>query len=246
MLNATSDILYLRAALKPLAQPIERAGGLLPFLLEHVAFTELLSPHFFSARPFWRGKPSSLSHRMTNSGALGKAIGSLPDSIRSQHPTHSFAGYGERVSRALMSHAGSRSCFHPLGQLADEYDFSMLLLGCLEESPGFSTVHVSQSRLGLSRRHLLRLALRWDEMRDGRRWSSMAYEAPGCSSSFDKFYPHYEEAGNLVRGEWYGVGWLFIPSARSALRTEAALLRKSGRFVDCEKWNCSTCRLRWY
>ena len=122
----------------------------------------------------------------------------------------------------------------------------MLLLGCVDESPGFSTVHVAQNRLGLSQRHLLRLLMRWDTPQDGHWFSMMAPEAPGCSASFSKFYPHYEADGNLVRGEWHGVSWLFVPSARRALATETQLLRERGRFVDCGRWNCLSCRLRLY
>ena len=121
----------------------------------------------------------------------------------------------------------------------------MLLLGCLEESPGFSTVHVAQNRLGLSQKHLLRFLLRWDHIGVSG-VSQTATEAPGCSLSFDKFYPYYEADANLIRGEWDGVNWLFVPSARRALQTELALLRGQGRFVDCGRLTCASCRFRWY
>lgn len=245
MLQATSGVLYVRAALKPLTRPLKMAGGVLPFLQSQIRFEELLVPHFYGARPLWRARPETWPPK-TNSGALGKLVVELPDAVLSAHPTHAFAGVGERVKRALASHDARKACFAPIGELADQHDFSMLLLGCVEESPGFSTVHVAQHRLGLSQRHMLRLLMRWDTLHDGR-WSSvMATEAPGCSASFGKFYPHYEADGNLVRGEWRGVSWLFVPSARRALEAETRLLRERGRFVDCGRWNCLSCRLRLY
>lgn len=245
MLQATSDILYVRAALKPLVRPIKAAGGVLPFLQAQIRFDELLVPHFYGARPFWRAHPKSWPPQ-TNSGALGKMVAKLPGAALSRHPTHAFAGVGPHVHRALAEHDASQACFAPIGDLADRHDFSMLLLGCVDESPGFSTVHVAQHRLGLSQRHLLRLLMRWDKPQ-GAHWSSvMAPEAPGCSASFGKFYTHYEADGNLVRGEWHGVSWLFVPSARRALATEIMLLGERGRFVDCGRWNCLSCRLRLY
>lgn len=245
MLQSKSNILYVRAALKPLARHIKVAGGVAEFLREHVEFNELLVPHFHGARPFWRERNKHYQ-RQTNSGPLGKLIAASSGSILSRHPTHAFTGFGMRVEQVLAEHDGSTSCFHPLGVLADRYDFSMLLLGCLDESPGFSTVHVAQHRLGLSQQHLLRFMLRWDLMSEGSLSSRIAPEVPGCSLSFDKFYPYYESDGNLVRGEWHGVSWVFISSARRALNTELALLREHGRFVDCGRMTCLTCRLRSY
>lgn len=246
MLLATSNILYVRAALKPLSQQIKAVGGILPFLRSQITFDELFVPHFYSARPFWRARPEKWQPQ-TNSGALGKIVAKLPGAVLSHHPTHAFVGVGSRVQLVLARHDASQACFAPIDNLASSYDFSMLLLGCVEESPGFSTVHVAQYRLGLSQRHLLRFFLRWDTLHDDGHWSSVvAPEMPGCSVSFGKFYPHYAATDNLIRGKWYGVSWLFVPSARKALETEIRLLRQKGRFVDCGRWSCPSCRFRLY
>lgn len=246
MLRSTSSILYARAALKPLARPIKLAGGVIPFLRDRIEFNELFVPHFYGARPFWRSPEKTGLPPVTNSGALGKQIAANPGSVLSRHPTHGFAGFGERVAPVLAVHSSKTSCFYPVGELADRYDFSMLLLGCVQESPGFSTVHVAQHRLGLSKLHLLRFLLRWDDVTDGARRSRVAAEAPGCSLSFDKFYSYYEKDGNIVRGDWLGVSWVYIPSAKRALQSELELLRMRGRFVDCGRLTCLSCRLRLY
>lgn len=245
LLESSSNILYVRAALGPLAKSLIAAGGVINYLRQYVTFNELMVPHFYSVRPFWR-KRSQVWPPKTNSGALGRQIAAMPQAALSRHPTHAFAGFGDRVSSVLSVHDSSQSCFEPIGVLADQYDFSMLLLGCVSESPGFSTVHVAQYRLGLSQRHLLRLMLRWDSAVEGRILSRVARELPGCSASFGKFYPHYEADRNLLCGKWDGVHWLFVPSGRRALQTELALLRIRGRFVDCGRPICMSCRLRLY
>jgi aminoglycoside 3-N-acetyltransferase len=246
MLVAASNILYVRAALKPLARPLKSSGGVIPLLKSKVQFEELLVPHFFGPRPFWRRRQSSASQRETTSGALGRQVAALPGAVVSQHPTHAFAGFGERVTTALAAHDHRAPCFGPIGALAAGHDLSMLLLGCVTESPGFSTVHVAQNNLGLSQRHLGRLLLRWDFAEGGVERSKLAPEFPGCSLSFGKFYGAYEADQNLVRGAWHGVDWIFVPSARRALAVETQLLRERGRFVDCGRLNCVTCRLRLY
>jgi aminoglycoside 3-N-acetyltransferase len=246
VLRASSGILYVRAALKPLAREMRRAGGIVPMLRQIGSFDELFVPHFYGARPFWRPKPAAGLPPATNSGALGKAVAAEPGAVVSAHPTHAFAGFGPRVVDVLRRHDGSKPCFFPVGELADRHECSMLLLGCVDDSPGFSTVHVAQQRLGLTRKHLIRLLLRWDEARGERIASRTAAESPGCSRSFGKFYAHYEADGNLASGTLGGVPYLWIPSARRALAIETALLSRSGRFVECGRLSCLSCRLRWY
>ncbi|UCJ15191.1 AAC(3) family N-acetyltransferase [Pseudomonas sp. MM211] len=170
----------------------------------------------------------------------------MPGAIISSHPSHAFTGYGDRVTRVLDHHTADSPCFLPIRELAEQYDFSMLLVGCLDESPGFSTVHVAQNILGLSQRHLIRYILRWDAICDGRIISKIAPEAPGCSASFDKFYRYYEQDDNLLRGEWAGVPWIFVPSALKALQVDLSILGQKPRFVKCGKTLCPTCSLRLY
>jgi aminoglycoside 3-N-acetyltransferase len=246
MLICESRVLYVRASLAPLARQIRAKRGLLNFLRDKVEFDEVLVPYFQGARPFWRPAAKVGAPHKTNSGALGRLVSGLPGVVVSRHPTHAFAGLGERVAQALSRHTGDTACFSPIRELAETSDLSMLLVGCVDESPGFSSVHVVQNILGLSQRHLIRYLLRWDVEVDGMIRSRVAPEAPGCSDSFDKFYPRYEQDGNLQRGQWDGVPWIFVPSARKALQTELAILKDEPRFVKCGKWVCPTCSFRLY
>ena len=235
-----SGILYVRASLKPFARQIKAAGSLPQFLKEEFAHSELLVPYFTGARPFWQAPRDSGS---TNSGALGRLVAAQEGAVASTHATHRFAGTGGRVGAALAAHLPQSACFQPIADLAAGSDFSMLLLGCVEESPGFSTVHAVQEELGLTRRHLIRHVLRWDIPGRG---AIVAPEAPGCSRSFGKFYPAYAADGNLVDGVLAGQRYLLVPSARRAMAVERAILSANPRFVECGRWNCETCRLRSY
>jgi aminoglycoside 3-N-acetyltransferase len=246
MLEATSGIVYVRAALAPLARQIRSHGGFIELLREQITFEELFAPHFHGARPLWRSQPGPGVERRTNSGALGRIVAKLPGAVLSKHPTHCFAGFGERVAVALTEHTADAPCFLPVRTLAERHDFSMLLIGCVEDSPGFSTVHVAQHMLGLTQRHLIRYLLRWDVEKGGAIQPKIAPEAPGCSDSFDRFYSAYREDGNLIEGEWYGARWLFVPSARRALSTELSILTNHPRFVKCTKKICPTCSFRLY
>lgn len=243
-LNSTSGILYIRASLSPFADRIKCSGGVIAFLHQSFLFDEIIVPHFFSPRPFWR--PTSHLPKVTNSGSLGKIVANDEQAFVDRHPTHSFAGVGQRVVSVLEMHDHNTSCFFPISELASRYDFSMLLLACVKESPGFSTVHAVQSELGLSRKHLIRHIVRWDIDSGDRPKSIKAKEAPGCSMSFDKFYPFYENDGNLIRGELFGKSYIFIKSAKKAMDVERQILRSNPRFVDCGNLMCPTCSFRLY
>lgn len=246
MLTSTSGILYLRAGVKPIARQIKAHKGIVGYLKTQIVFEEMLVPHFYGARPYWRSPEKRGVPPPTNSGPIGKLVADLPGAYLSKHPSHPFVGYGGRVVDVLGKHTGETACFSPMSELAEKYDFSMLLLGCVDESPGFSTVHAAQNMLGLTQRHLMRYLVRWDEKVDGTIRSRTAPEVPGCSTSFDKFYPHYLEDHNMVEGSWSGAKWLFVPSARRALATELAILKDNPRFVDCGNRWCPTCGFRTY
>lgn len=241
---AKSGTLYVRASLKPFARAIRIAGGVKEFLAHHFEHQELFAPYFMRARPFW--EPPVAVPLGTNSGALGKKLVEYPDAILSNHPSHRFVGFGPRVGEVLRCHEYTRSCFQPIRDLAEDGDFSMLLLGCVEDSPGFSTVHATQHALGLSQKHLFRHLVRWDVGSQQVPHAIAATESPGCSLSFGKFYSGYEEDDNLVRGELLGQKYLYIPSAAKALVTEERILSSNPRFVDCGRMLCSTCRFRLY
>ncbi len=245
LLKTTSGILYVRASLRQLAKPIASAGGISQFLSKYIEFSEIFAPHFYPIRRFWE-KPFETLPPPTNSGALGKRLAELPDSYVSAHPTTAFVGIGDRIRQVLSTHDYRQSSFEPISALATSHDFSMLLLGCETESPGFSTVHAAQFKLGLSQKHIYRFLLRWDRLENGKAVSSVAPESPGCSMSFWKFYKYYEQDGNLLRGDWHGVPWILVPSASRALRVDLSILSENGRFVDCGRSNCLTCRFRLY
>lgn len=244
-LSATNGILYMRAALGPIARDLNNEKGLISYLHKRIDFEELFVPHFYGSRKLWQRK-REVQLRKTNSGSLGRIVEKLPDSILSNHPTHAFTGFGKKVTSTLSLHDYKRNCFQPIQQLCENYDFSMLLLGCLDTSPGFSTVHAAQEKLGLTSKHLERFFIRWDYEECGSKKSKVAPESPGCSLSFGKFYDYYKKDNNFVNGTWGDASWIFIPSARRAMETELQILSKHPRFITCDKQFCTTCCFRLY
>jgi aminoglycoside 3-N-acetyltransferase len=174
-------------------------------------------------------------------GAFAKALLATPGAIRSNHPVESFVALGPRAQEIIDCHLHSASPFAPMNGLL-QTDGKMLLVGCVSDSPGFSTVHLAQERMGLARRVLGRgMSGVWVE-KNGRKTWFRRDEIPGCSRGFWKFYGHYVRAGSLSQaniGAAYSVGI----DARRALAVEEHLMQDNPRFPLCDDPLCASCRL---
>jgi aminoglycoside N3'-acetyltransferase len=173
-------------------------------------------------------------------GGLAAALLGWPGAVRSRHPTNSFAAVGRRAAEILSGHDAGAPCFRPMEEIVRSGG-KMILVGCLDESPGFSTVHLVQDHLGLSRRSLLGrvsgvLYRDGDEVRVYRK-----RDVPGCSMGFGTFYEHYERAGKLRRANVGDADSMGIV-ARDAYEIEYPLVRDDPRFPLCRNPGCESCR----
>lgn len=243
-LEAISNILYLRADATKIIRAVKRSHGLLRYLSSYMEFSEIFCPHFSSVR--WAFQDKSSFEKSITSGSLSRLLLKEKGVFTSPHPSHSFVGIGTRVNEVLAKHTYAKNCFYPISELAHKYDFSMLLIGCLDTSPGFSTVHSSQYTLGLSQKHLLRFFQKWDYQANERYLSTIPPESPGCSKNFDRFYNSYRSTNNLISGNWDGVHWIYVPSARNALIAEQKILEVNSRYSCCNRPGCISCLLRLY
>jgi len=239
----SGDILYLRCGLSRIGfNPREAEAVMLGAIRDVLGPSgTLIAPAFGPMSFFWQ-RPLAVSNRDTKpiTGAFSKIVLRQPDAVRSDHPTHSFVGFGARAEKILADHRGDRACFEPIRAVV-EADGIMGLIGCVKESPGFSTVHLAQYDLGLSQRHYLKLLFavrQGDENGDVFR----PIESPGCSDNFGVFYKDYIEDGNFTCGT-VGKAWSIAVRARRAFERELEILRDDPRYPLCERPDCLSCRL---
>ena len=180
----------------------------------------------------------------SDTGALTQILLDRPGTVRSRHPTNSFAALGPHAHAIVRGHDESATAFYPIRNLI-EAGGKLLLVGCVESSPGFSTVHRVQEDLGLADRTLLSGKqicavqdgdhIRWFERRD----------VSGCSAGFGKFYSHYEAAGILRRGTVGGAASIFADAA-AAYAVERPILAQDPTAAFCDDPFCTSCGLRTY
>ena len=76
----------------------------------------------------------------SDTGAFAQILLDHPVSVRSRHPTNSFVALGPNAEAIVDGHDGNSTSFYPIKNLIQRGG-KLLLVGCVESSPGFSTVH---------------------------------------------------------------------------------------------------------
>lgn len=199
----------------------------------------IIAPAFTNVSFRWR-RPLPVFTLSTppTTGAFSKMLLSQPGAVRSNHPTHSFVGLGKHAVDILGDHPHDGSSFEPIRKIV-ERDGLMALIGCVPDSPGFSTVHLAQYDLGLSKRHWARLLFAV-EREDGSVF--IPVESPGCSRNFGAFYKQYVERDNLATGH-VGNAWSIAVRAADAYAQEYAVLANNPRYPICDLPDCFSCRM---
>ncbi len=179
----------------------------------------------------------------TTSGALPKLLLETPGRLRSGHPTNSFVAVGPRAAEILAGHDETSSCFLPMERII-ALGGRQLVVGCVDSSPGFTTVHWAQHRLGLSTRSLLRNRVGVLYERDGQARLFRRRDIGGCSHGFSRLYADYVRTG-LLRTGFVGKAYSICIDAAPAHALEEDLLRRDPTCVFCERPLCVFCRGSW-
>jgi aminoglycoside 3-N-acetyltransferase len=184
------------------------------------------------------------SRTKSETGALPQMVLDHPASVRSKHPTNSFVAIGPNANAIVQGHDESSTSFFPIRNLID-LGGKLLLVGCVDSSPGFSTVHRVQEDLGLADK-ILTSGMRVCAVQEGNgiRWFERK-DVAGCSAGFGKFYRHYESAGILSTG-LVGDAYSIFADAAAAYSVERTIMEKDPTAAFCDDPCCTSCGLRTY
>lgn len=222
------------------------SADLVEALLESVgAGGTIAALTFTKTRVGWGRAPRYSSSATVTTGKFARAVLAHPQALRSRHPTNSFTAIGSRAGDLTDFHTEMSHPFRPVEDLV-LLQGKMLLVGCATASPGFSTVHVAQHHLALSRNTLFagiaraRYTDHYQRERTYRKW-----DVPGCSMGFGKMYRAYRDAGLLTEGTVGGAESLLIGAAE-ALAVDRATLEQDPTAVLCDNLSCISCRASLY
>lgn len=173
-------------------------------------------------------------------GGLARTLLAAKGAVRSRHPTNSWVAVGAEAEVMMAGHDHTATCFAPIRGLL-ERGGKMLLVGCVHDSPGFSTVHYAQDQLGLSTQNRIPPEGALYEDANGETKVFFRKDTPGCSTGFYRFYPAYEAAGQLRKGK-VGDAESYAIDAEDAFQTEYVILKKNPRAALCKRPDCFHCR----
>jgi aminoglycoside N3'-acetyltransferase len=237
------DVLYLRCGLSKIGIPRQKIADAFLGGIQEVLGSEgtLISPAFVPISFRWsKNIPVSNHSTRPATGPFSSLLLEMPGAVRSSHPTHSFVGIGKNAKSILADHSEQGACFEPIRAITKANGL-MMLVGCVAESPGFSTVHLAQYDLGLSQQHYAKWLL---AVRKGSPQGEVfrAIESPGCSNGFGKFYRDYIDDNNMACG-YVGNAWSIAVRAGKAYQREREILTTNPLYPLCDQPDCFSCRI---
>lgn len=175
-------------------------------------------------------------------GAFANTMLKHPKAIRSTHPTNSYVAIGKNAQYILEKHNETSGAYEPIRKIV-ELNGKMILIGCVESSPGFTTTHLAEVDLGLHKRIIFPTLngayyKKNDEINLFKR-----KDLGSCSSTFYKFYGHYIKNELLQQG-YVGNAYSVLIDAKKAFDIDFKILKDNPKVTLCDNPNCMLCRAR--
>jgi aminoglycoside N3'-acetyltransferase len=178
-----------------------------------------------------------------NTGAFANIMLSHPKALRSQHPTNSYVAIGKYAEYVLDGHDERSGAYDPIRKII-ELNGKMILIGCVESSPGFTTAHLAEVDLGLHKRIIFpTLNICYYRADNGDVKLFKRKDLGGCSFTFYKLYGHYVRKELLHQG-YIGKAYSVLIEAQKAYEIDRNVLTRDPKFNICDTPSCFLCRAR--
>jgi aminoglycoside N3'-acetyltransferase len=175
-------------------------------------------------------------------GAFSNTMLSHPRVMRSTHPTNSYVAIGKNAKYILENHDENSGAYEPIRKIV-ELGGIMVLIGCVESSPGFTTTHLAEVDLGLHKRIIFpTLNGTYYKKNDAIKLFKRK-DLGSCSSTFYKFYGHYVKNELLQQG-YVGNAYSISINAKKAFELDLKILKANPKITLCDNSSCMLCRAR--
>jgi len=175
-------------------------------------------------------------------GAFANTMLKHDKSIRSNHPTNSYVAIGKNAKYILENHDENSGAYEPIRKII-ELKGKMILIGCVDSSPGFTTTHLAEVDLGLHKR-IIFPTLNGAYYKKGEEVKLFKRTDLGsCSSTFYKFYGHYVKNELLQQG-YVGNAYSIMIDAKKAFNLDIEILNNDPKITLCDNPSCMLCRAR--
>ena len=240
----TGDPVLVRCATRPIAPRAKAvASTLLDALIEVVGPTGTVVALTFTALQSAKLKKVEAlftDDARTTAGGFASAVLRHPDRKRSTHPANSIAAIGAQAEFLTVGHDEQALPFSWMRRLI-EVGGKQIVIGCVADSPGLSTVHFTQEELGLAGKSFLAGSegCYVADAGDTSHWAARN-DIPGCSGGFWKLYSPYVRAG-ILRAGHIGEAYSIMASAADSAAVELPILTADPNAALCDRPECLSC-----
>jgi len=192
------------------------------------------------------GIPPFTAETPSSAGALPNSMLRHARSYRSMHPQCSYVAIGKHAQYLTSDHGPTSGAYEPVRKVI-ELKGKMMLVGCVYSSPGFTTAHLAEVDLGLTKRVIAPWLCqsRYVDSDGSVRVFKRGLDIGFCSESFWKFYAHYVRSEVLLAG-FVGKAYSICAGAEQCYKIEKSILERDPKFNICDSPDCAKCNvLRW-
>lgn len=242
------DTILIRASLGAVGRMDSKANTFIDVLLSAVG-TEgtIVSLAFTNSYFIRKANPKDAFDRNKKSyaGALPNAMLNYNASFRSKHPTCSYVAIGKNAEFITSEHDENSPAYEPIRKIIG-LKGKCLLVGCVDNSPGFTTTHLAEQDLGMLKLNIFPKLNTVFYRNDKNELMLFKRKDPGlCSNSFFKFYAHYVKNKILSTG-YIGNAYSIIAPAKEAYDIDLSALSNDKKFNICDSKDCFVCNAgRW-
>jgi aminoglycoside N3'-acetyltransferase len=178
-------------------------------------------------------------------GSFSNSMLREPDSIRSRHPIGSFVAIGKNAQLLLDAHGPDSPCYEPVRRII-EVGGKELAIGCFGKDTGFSSAHLAEYDVGLTRRCImpwLSSVYYVTDKGEMKLFRAKAKDIGLCSKGYYKYCGLYVKAGILKFGQ-IGNAYSAVIPLREAYQIEREAIKNNPKFSICDDKNCFVCNTR--
>ena len=242
------DTILVRASLGAVGRMESKANTFIDALLSAVGSEGTIVSLAFTNSYFIRkANPEDAFNRNKKSyaGALPNAMLDYDNAFRSKHPTCSYVAIGKNAELITSGHDENSPAYEPVRKII-ELNGKCLLVGCVDNSPGFTTTHLAEQDLGMLKLNIFPTLNTVYFKNDKDELVLFKRKDPGlCSNSFFKFYAHYVR-NEILRTGYIGNAYSIIASAKEAYNIDVSVLSHDKKFNICGSKDCFVCNAgRW-
>jgi aminoglycoside N3'-acetyltransferase len=229
---------------KPHKESLMKKTDYLDGILDAVGKTGTVVGLSFTSSNFIKKRKDQIFKNTTpsNTGSFTNLMLQHPNSKRSLHPTNSYVAIGKHADYIVANHNETSEAYAPVRKIMG-LKGKLLLIGCLSESPGFTTTHLAECDLNYHKKIIWPTLNTCYYEKNNQTQLFKRKDLGSCSTTFGKFYEFYMREEKLIQS-YIGNAYTIMIDAQEAYNIDYKVLKENPKITICNNKDCFMCRAR--